>query len=46
MFSSTALCASASLKYTVKKSKAVPLHAMKAPGGRGGMAPIHFQPQH
>jgi hypothetical protein len=25
----------------VKKSKAVPLHAMKAHGGRGGIAPTH-----
>jgi hypothetical protein len=25
----------------VVKSKAVPLHARKAPGGRGGIAPIH-----
>jgi hypothetical protein len=24
-----------------KESKAVPLHAMKAPGGRGGIAPTH-----
>jgi hypothetical protein len=24
-----------------KISKAVPLHAMEAPGGRGGIAPIH-----
>jgi hypothetical protein len=24
-----------------KKSKAVPLHAMEAPGGRGGIAPTH-----
>jgi hypothetical protein len=23
------------------KSKSVPLHAMEAPGGRGGMAPTH-----
>jgi hypothetical protein len=25
----------------VKKSKAVPLHAMEAPGGRRGIAPTH-----
>jgi hypothetical protein len=25
----------------VKKSKAVPLHAMEAHGGRGGIAPTH-----
>jgi hypothetical protein len=24
-----------------KKSKAVPLHAMEAPGGRGDIAPTH-----
>jgi hypothetical protein len=24
-----------------KKGKALPLHAMEAPGGRGGIAPIH-----
>jgi hypothetical protein len=29
-----------------KKSKAVPLHAMEADGGRGGIAPAHSQPQH
>jgi hypothetical protein len=28
------------------KSKAVPLHAMMAPGGRGGIAPTHSQPLH
>jgi hypothetical protein len=28
------------------KSKAVPLHAMKALGGRGGIAPTHSRPQH
>jgi hypothetical protein len=26
------------------KGKGVPLHAMKAPGGRGGIAPTHSQP--
>jgi hypothetical protein len=25
----------------LKKSKVVPLHAMKAPGGKGGKAPTH-----
>jgi hypothetical protein len=25
----------------IKKSKAVPLHAMEAHGGRGGIAPTH-----
>jgi hypothetical protein len=29
-----------------KKGKAVPLHAMKAPGGKGGIAPTHSQPRH
>jgi hypothetical protein len=24
-----------------EKSKVVPLHAMEAPGGRGGIAPTH-----
>jgi hypothetical protein len=28
-------------KYKSKKSKAVPLHAMEAHGGRGGIAPTH-----
>jgi hypothetical protein len=28
-------------KVKVKKSKAVPLHAMEARGGRGGIAPTH-----
>jgi hypothetical protein len=27
-------------------SKAVPLHAMEALGGRGGIAPTHSQPRH
>jgi hypothetical protein len=27
--------------YSYKKSKALPLHAMKAPGGRGDIAPTH-----
>jgi hypothetical protein len=31
---------------TVLKGKGVPLHAMKAPGGRGGKAPTHSQPRH
>jgi hypothetical protein len=30
----------------VKKSKAVPLHAMEALGGRGGIAPTHSRPRH
>jgi hypothetical protein len=30
------------LEMKKSKSKAVPLHAMKAPGGRGGIAPTHF----
>jgi hypothetical protein len=41
------------LKFTIvimlkvkKKGKAVLLHAMKVPGGRGGEASTHFQPQH
>jgi hypothetical protein len=29
-----------------KKSKAVPLHAMEALGGRGGVAPTHSRPRH
>jgi hypothetical protein len=29
-----------------EKGKAVPLHAMKTPGGRGGIAPTHSQPRH
>jgi hypothetical protein len=28
------------------KGKAVPLHAMEALGGRGGIAPTHSQPRH
>jgi hypothetical protein len=27
-------------------SKAVPLHAMEALGGRGGIAPTHSRPRH
>jgi hypothetical protein len=30
----------------VKKSKAVPLHAMEALGGREDIAPTHFRPRH
>jgi hypothetical protein len=30
----------------VLKSKAVPLHAMEALGGRGGIAPTHSRPRH
>jgi hypothetical protein len=29
-----------------KKAKAVPLHAMKALGGRGYIAPTHSRPRH
>jgi hypothetical protein len=29
-----------------KRSKAVPLHAMEALGGRGGIAPTHSGPWH
>jgi hypothetical protein len=29
-----------------KKGKAVPLHAMEALGGRGGISPTHSQPRH
>jgi hypothetical protein len=28
------------------KGKGVLLHAMKVPGGRGGIAPTHSQPRH
>jgi hypothetical protein len=36
-----------SLFYNVKKKgKAVPLHAMEALGGRGGIAPTHSKPRH
>jgi hypothetical protein len=35
------------LKHKSKvKSKAVPLHAMEALGGRGGIAPTHSRPRH
>jgi hypothetical protein len=30
----------------VSKSKAVPLHAMEALGGRGGIAPTHSRLRH
>jgi hypothetical protein len=30
----------------MKVSKAVPLHAMEALGGRGGIAPTHSRPRH
>jgi hypothetical protein len=33
-------------KSKVKKGKAVPLHAMEALGGRGGIAPTHSRPRH
>jgi hypothetical protein len=29
-----------------KKGKPVPLHAMEALGGRGGIAPTHSRPRH
>jgi hypothetical protein len=29
-----------------KKGKAVPLHAMEALGGRGGIDPTHSRPRH
>jgi hypothetical protein len=33
--------------YSIKsKSKAVPLHAMEALGGRGCIAPTHSRPRH
>jgi hypothetical protein len=32
--------------YIYKVSKAVPLHAMEALGGRGGIAPTHSRPRH
>jgi hypothetical protein len=32
--------------YSKGKSKAVPLHAVEAPGGRGGIAPTHSRPRH
>jgi hypothetical protein len=35
-----------SLDLLVSKSKAVPLHAMEALGGRGGIAPTHSRPRH
>jgi hypothetical protein len=31
---------------TIKKSKAVPLHAMEALVGRGGIGPTHSRPRH
>jgi hypothetical protein len=36
---------SVDLPYVCCKGKAVPLHAMKAPGRRGGIAPTHSQPR-
>jgi hypothetical protein len=33
-------------KERIKKSKAVPLHAMEALEGRGGIAPTHSRPRH
>jgi hypothetical protein len=34
------------LKGQIYKSKVVPLSAMEALGGRGGIAPTHSRPQH
>jgi hypothetical protein len=34
------------LTCATKKVKAVPLHAMKSLGGRGGIAPTHSRPRH
>jgi hypothetical protein len=31
---------------TICKSKAVPLHAIEDPGGRGGIASTHYKPRH
>jgi hypothetical protein len=31
---------------SISKGKAVPLHAMEALGGRGGIAPTHSRPRH
>jgi hypothetical protein len=33
-------------KHSPYKGKAVPLHAMEALGGRGGIAPTHARPRH
>jgi hypothetical protein len=35
-----------SYEYPGKKGKAVPLHAMEALGGKGGIAPTHSRPRH
>jgi hypothetical protein len=35
-----------SCRYKKSKSKAVPLHAMEALGGRGDIAPTHSRPRH
>jgi hypothetical protein len=32
--------------FSACKDKSVPLHALKAPGGRGGIAPTHSQTGH
>jgi hypothetical protein len=32
--------------YQQVKGKAIPLHAMEALGGRGGIAPTHSRPRH
>jgi hypothetical protein len=34
------------LPNSIGKGKAVPLHAMEALGGRGGIAPTHSRPRH
>jgi hypothetical protein len=40
------VCQTLQKQYTVVKGKAVPLHVMKALGGRGGIAPTHSRPRH
>jgi hypothetical protein len=39
-------CRTCHTKYVSKVSKAVPLHAMEALGGRGGIARTHSRPRH
>jgi hypothetical protein len=39
-------CISVFMSWVKKKGKAVPLHAMEALGGRGGIAPTHSRPRH
>jgi hypothetical protein len=38
--------AESTLSALIVKGKAVPLHAMEALGGRGGIAPTHSRPRH